>query len=228
LPLPDYYLEQLLKFGGSVDFDNRETLNWRNYSCPNCNATDRDRLYALYLNFRFVQSPRTAEKQLFIDFAPSKPLSGYIRTLLDISYFTVDIAMSGVDYHADITNLSMLNDDSVDFFICSHVFEHVSDDRKALSELLRILKSSGQGILMVPIQLNAISIDEDPAETSEAERWRRFGQGDHIRSYSKRGFVERVLDSGLKLTAYGINSFGAETFRRSGITPQSVLYITSR
>jgi ubiquinone/menaquinone biosynthesis C-methylase UbiE len=40
---------------------------------------------------------------------------------------------------------------SVDVLICSHVIEHVADDRRLLAEFRRVLKPGGHLILMVPI-----------------------------------------------------------------------------
>jgi ubiquinone/menaquinone biosynthesis C-methylase UbiE len=40
---------------------------------------------------------------------------------------------------------------SVDVLICSHVLEHVADDRRLLAEIRRVLKPGGRLILMVPI-----------------------------------------------------------------------------
>ena len=39
---------------------------------------------------------------------------------------------------------------TVDVILCSHVLEHV-DDKKAMPELFRILKSGGRLLAMVPI-----------------------------------------------------------------------------
>jgi len=44
---------------------------------------------------------------------------------------------------------------------------------------------------LVPIILSITEIDEDPTITDEGERWRRFGQGDHCRLYSKNGFCRK-------------------------------------
>ena len=104
--------------------------------------------------------------------------------------------MAGVDDKVDISNMWLYDNNQFDFFICSHVLEHVPDDHKALSELHRILKPGGTGILMVPIILGLEEIDEDPFETDESERWRRFGQHDHVRVYSKEGFLKRARDAG--------------------------------
>jgi ubiquinone/menaquinone biosynthesis C-methylase UbiE len=108
------------------------------------------------------------------------------------------------------------------------VLEHVEDDRKALAELFRILKPEGWGIIMVPINLAVSEIDEDPAVTDEAERWRRFGQFDHVRRYSKQGFLHRVQSAGFAVDQLGVDFFSKEVFHRSGISSTSVLYIVNK
>ncbi len=119
-------------------------------------------------------------------------------------------------------------DGSIGFFICSHVLEHVADDRRALAELYRVLKPGRRGILVVPIVLTITEIDEDPTITDPAERWRRFGQDDHVRLYSKQGFLARVRDAGFVVHQLDRAFFGAETFARHGITQQSVLYVVEK
>ena len=81
---------------------------------------------------------------------------------------------------------------------------------------------------MVPIILTIDQIDEDPEVTDSAERWRRFAQDDHVRLYSKFGFVERVKSAGFGLKQLGIEYFGESTFRQYGITDKSVLYIAEK
>jgi SAM-dependent methyltransferase len=136
--------------------------------------------------------------------------------------------MEAVDDKIDIMDMHIYKDNSVDIFLCSHVLEHVSDDRKAISELYRILKSGGWGIIMVPILLHLKDIYEDPSVTSEAERWKHFGQGDHLRTYSKEGFKGRLAEGGFRITELGIEYFGADTFEKCGIYPRSVLYIVEK
>ena len=226
------YMEEFRKYGYKYTPDDAETCNAESYSCPWCGAADRDRLYALYLRdyFRAV-APDDALK--VVDFAPSPPLSRFIRKLMadsahSFSYRAADLLMEGVDDRVDIMDMKVYADSSVDFFICSHVLEHVTDDKKALSELYRILKRGGRGILVVPIALTADEIDEDPSVTDPAERWRRFGQGDHVRQYSKKGFLSRVQHAGFKTHQLGSGHFGKGTFRKHGITDRSVLYVVER
>ena len=125
---------------------------------------------------------QTAEKVLQI--APAKMIDVYIQQQLESDkYDTADLFMEGVTYQSDIQNMLEISDETYDLWICSHVLEHVADDRKALRELNRILKPDGCGILLVPLDLSREETDEEQG-CSEAENWRRFGQGDHCLLYT--------------------------------------------
>ena len=226
LPLPAFYEENLKKHGANISFDDAETLNWRQYSCPECSASDRDRLCALYLKQKL--SVARNYRCSIVDFAPSKPLSEFIRKLPLVDYRTADIEMKDVDDFIDIMDMKIYPDNNFDIFICSHVLEHVKEDRKALRELYRILKPGGWGIILAPLLLSVREIDEDISDIGEAERWRRFGQFDHVRRYSKQGFLSRVSDAGFNVNQLGIGHFGKETFRMAAITDKSVLYVVTK
>lgn len=231
-PLPEYYAENLQKHGWQFGDEDVETCNIYAYQCPYCQASDRDRLYSLYL-IDYLLNLKSDGAIKILDFAPSAPLSGFIRNLIrnlrrDISYRTADLFANDVDDQVDITDLSPYKDNQFDFFICSHVLEHVPDDKKALRELFRILKPGGRGILMVPIILSIDEIDEDSDLLDEGERWRRFGQDDHVRLYSKKGFIERIRETGFIVHQHGMESFGEELLTRNGISNQSVLYVVEK
>lgn len=231
-PLPEYYAENLEKYGWPYAVTEAETCNHLGYLCPNCEASDRDRLYAIYVK-DYLQGLQPGSVIRMVDFAPSPPLSHFIRKEIaqstqEISYRTADAFALNVDDTVDISDLKPYQDDYFDFFLCSHVLEHVADDRKALSELHRILKNGGKGILMVPIIFSISEIDEDPSVTDPAERWRRFGQDDHVRLYSKGGFLERVSDAGFTVRQLGLDHFGKKTFNLYGITERSILYVVEK
>lgn len=236
-PLPDQLIENLQKYENPYRLDQAETCAYQGYLCPFCWASDRDRLYALYIK-RYLKnvneySAHEHKEIKILDIAPSAVLSKCIqryimRSHVKVSYRTADMLMEDVDDQVDITDMKDYADEQFDFFICSHVLEHVPDDKKALSELFRILKRGGQGILMVPIILGVEEIDEDPTVTDAGERWRRFGQDDHIRLYSKQGFIERVAAAGFQVHQYGEAFFGKKLFTRSSISSQSVLYVVEK
>lgn len=231
-PLPQFYLDNLEKYGFPFTSEEAETCNDKRYLCPNCQASDRDRLYALFIR-DYLKNINLTKPIDFVDFAPSPPLSTFIRGQIAlsgaaISYRTADLNAEGVDDRVDLVEMRLYRDNQFDFFICSHVLEHVADDRPALRELHRILKPGGRGILMVPIVLSLAEIDEDPSVVDEGEKWRRFGQFDHVRLYSKNGFLERVKKAGFLVHEYGKEFFSERLFARTGITSQSVLYVVEK
>ncbi len=204
-----------------------ETLNVFDYECPYCHSTDRDRLYALYFKKRFALLNQRGAYRL-IDFAPQPGLAAFIKKYSFISYRSADLYMQGVDDVVDITDMKIYSDESTDIFICSHILEHVYEDQKAIAELYRILKPNGFGIIMVPILLTLKETYENQNAKSEAERWKHFGQFNHVRIYSKNNFVEKLQSGGFKVEQYTINYFGAETFNEYGIHPRSVLYLVEK
>jgi SAM-dependent methyltransferase len=226
-PLPNFYRETLERYGAPHLLDDCETLNYKKYGCPKCGASDRDRLYALYMS-KFLTERMDATNLTLLEIAPSKPLTEYLKKTKRISVRTADLMMSGVDDRVDITKMDCYADKSFDAFICSHVLEHVPDDRKALQELFRVTKPGGWGIVMVPIPLSLNHIDEDPLLADVGERWRRFGQDDHIRMYSKQGFVERIERAGFAVKQLGKDYFGEGFFTVNGIAASSVLYVAEK
>ena len=226
LPLPAFYAEAARKYG-YPHFGKGETINVAEYSCPHCRASDRERLYALFLD-EIVSAPTYFRGRNLVHFAPEQPLSIRIRRLGAFNYRTADLFMEGVDDRVDITDMAEYANDSFDCFICSHVLEHVSDDRQTLCELLRILKPGGWGILMAPIMTHLEHTLEDPTATTEAERWRLFGQGDHVRLYAKGDFLHRIRETGFTVQELDVKHFGAERFDRYGITRRSVLYVVNK
>jgi predicted SAM-dependent methyltransferase len=205
-----------------------ETMNMEFYTCSNCGAGDRDRLYALYFNKVNEQRGNSTEILKILDIAPAKQLTQFLRTLKGYQVRTADLFMEGVDDKVDITHMDAYTDGSFDVFICSHVLEHIDNDIKAMAELYRVLKTGGWGIAMVPINLGLQEVYENVAVQTEADRWKHFGQDDHVRMYSKQGFVNRLASVGFTVQQLGIGFFGEETFVKNGIHPRSVLYIVNK
>jgi Methyltransferase domain len=226
-PLSCSFLNLWAKHGYDLDPGRNETLNLDSYQCPLCTVSDRDRLYALYFE-KVATQFRDGTPRCFVEFAPIGALSQKLRRTLGSSweYRTADLFMPCVDDRVDLCDMhAVYADASVDCFLCSHVLEHVPDDRQALHELFRILRPGGWGVLMVPIHLDLERTREDCSPLSEAERWKRFGQGDHMRIHAKRDFEARVEEAGFKLERLGVDDFGADAFARHGIHQRSVLYV---
>ncbi len=227
-PIGNDFFEAFDKFEYNYPLAHSETFNFLHYHCPKCYSGDRERMYALYFKKKFSNIDKS-KKLDFVDFAPSSGLEKYYLRKLDfLNYRTADLFMEGVDDKIDLTDMKEYKDNMFDIFLCSHVLEHVSDDRKAMKELYRILKPGGWGIAMVPINYVMEEVFEDPNITTPADRWKYFGQDDHVRFYSKKGFIKRLQEAGFKVNQYGIDYFGADVFEKCGIHKRSVLYIVEK
>jgi len=115
----------------------------------------------------------------------------------------------------DITDIQY-PDKTFDVIYCSHVLEHITDDKGAIREFYRVLKSDGWAILLVPI--TADKTFEDPSVTDQAERLKLFGQEDHVRRYGP-DYVERLEEAGFNVkVTYPSDLLQIEDITRMGIT----------
>lgn len=226
-PLPKFYRQNAEKFG-YVFFGRGEMTAPETYSCRRCGASDRERLYAHWLQ-RSLDSGQLSRSIKVIHFAPERPLWRYLtRERVFQQYETADLVRHDVDYrNIDLMQLPF-SADSYDFFICSHVLEHVRDDLLSIRELWRITKPGGSGLLMAPICTGLTATIEDPDETSESERWRRFGQNDHVRLYAHDDYVRRLEAAGFQVFQHDVDHFGAEVFKALGLKPSSILYVVRK
>jgi SAM-dependent methyltransferase len=224
-PLPAFYRDNAQRHG-FLHFGKGEMTAHDTYACGNCGASDRERLYSLWIEEGIERGLFFAGQRL-IHFAPEPGLSRKLRGLGLFEYLTADLSMDGVDYKADLMNMPF-ESESFDFFICSHVLEHVESDDRAISELYRITKQGGCGILMAPIIVGLSSTIEDPAVTDEAARWRLYGQGDHVRLYAHEDYLAKIRNGGFTVAQFGAEYFGAEVFRMLGLKSTSILYVVSK
>jgi SAM-dependent methyltransferase len=97
-----------------------------------------------------------------------------------LRYVSVDMYDPAVDRAADLTALPF-RDESFDFAICSHVLEHIEDDRAAMDELFRVIVPGGRAVVMVPIEMDRPQTYEDSSIDSAAGRDEAFGHPYHVR-----------------------------------------------
>ena len=222
-PLSSYYEIMTKKYG---TYQSRsETLNEEEYTCRYCGSSDRDRLIVSFLKKAGLH--KASEHTKLLQIAPAATISKWMEVFCpQIEYDTTDMYMEDVTFQSDIMDMNGVPDETYDVVICSHVLEHVRDDRKALSEMKRILKPDGKIVFLVPIDLTADGIDEEWG-LSEAENWRRFGQGDHCRRYDKAGLMQR-LEEQFCVHALGKDYFGEDVFCQCGLTDTSTLYVLTK
>jgi glycosyltransferase involved in cell wall biosynthesis/SAM-dependent methyltransferase len=86
------------------------------------------------------------------------------------------------DLQMDIQSMDKIEDASFDTFIAIHVLNHVADDRKALSEIRRVLKPGGVALITVPCRDNAETESyRNVVEHYGEEALRKYGVGSYRR-----------------------------------------------
>lgn len=227
LPIWKSFYRSLDEAGFIYNIDDYETFNRLQYACPSCDASDRERLYAIYIR-KWLAGLDRSKRLTFIDFAPAMSISSWLRGLPFLDYKSADLFRHNVDLKLDITDMPQLVDDSVDAFLCSHVLEHVPNDRAAMSELHRVLKPGGFGIVMVPLIKGLTQTQEDPSLDTELLRTRHYGLSDHLRMYGTEDFVLRLGQAGFRVDVLGMDWFGETEFSKAGIAPDSRLYVVKK
>ncbi len=151
-------------------------------------------------------------KERVLHFAPEKSIGAWLRSKV-AEYITCDIEPGRADVVIDIQQIDFA-DCSFDLVWCSHVLEHVPDDRKAMRELHRVTRNGGLCVVQVPLW-HAVT-DEDPTIEDHAERTRRFYQKDHLRLYGE-DVVDRLREAGFDVEVVKAHYFPPEIVFRHNI-----------
>ena len=164
--------------------------------CPRCGSLERHRVLWLFLE---------RETELFerpgamLHVAPEYALQRRLSEVPGLRYVTGDLDSPLAEHDLDVMDLPFAAH-SFDFLICNHVLEHVTDDRRALAEINRVLVPGGWAILMCPVDRRRETTLEDPAARTPQERHRLFGQSDHLRLYG-RDYSDRLAAAGFAVRA---------------------------
>jgi SAM-dependent methyltransferase len=157
-----------------------------------------------------------------LHFAPEELISRRIRDIPGVDYVSADLRPGHAMVQTDITDIGY-PDGCFDVVLCSHVLEHVEDDRLAMRELLRVLAPDGWAVLLVPVYREPTL--EDPSVTDPTERERLFGQHDHVRRYGP-DFEDRLREAGWQVQRFDApDLLGAGERRRLGVPDDENLFL---
>jgi SAM-dependent methyltransferase len=192
-----------------------------NVLCPTCLSLERHRLIWLYLQEKsdFLTKPRR-----LMHVAPEQCFHARFKQLNHIEYITADLESPIADYHFDLHEIPF-EPDSFDMILCNHVLEHVENDRRVMSECLRVLKSGGFAILQVPLDPNREVTYEDPSIVDPRLRELHFGQKDHVRLYG-RDYPDRLRECGFRVEEFRVaDEFSIEQIEYYRLASQETLFI---
>jgi hypothetical protein len=164
--------------------------------CPGCLCQDRHRTLLFILERGTVFF---ALGKRIVEVAPERNLEKLFLSSQQLDYTSFDIERHAME-QGDITHMHYA-DNSVDYFLCLHVLEHVSREQDALYEIHRILKHDGYAIIQVPIDWDLQQTLEYPkADPRDTYHVRRYG----------RDFIQRIALPGFKVFQKRISDYLTE------------------
>lgn len=192
-----------------------------NALAPRSLSLERHRLIWLYLSRELALGNKPLE---ILHMAPEWCLMQRLQRMANIRYTTADLASPWASVHCDIQNLPFPSD-SFDIILCNHVLEHIPDDRRAMRELLRVLRPGGTALLLVPQNLSLEHTLEDPAINTPALREKFYYQRDHLRLYG-RDYTARLAQEGFRVKAIDyFSQLPASERNRYALRREDILYV---
>ncbi len=195
------YTSDFLPFGGKSElFKEAKVLGAglrEKCICPRCYSLDRTR----WLFYLICQKTDILESECSVlHFAPEKQISSILSsTDLKTRYFSCDLIKGAASNQADITNIPF-QDEIFDYIIAGHVLQQVRDEKRAFSEMKRVLKNDGTIIISFPICWDRKTYQNDKL-TTKAERERYYGEIYGCRLYGN-DYKERLESYSLQIESF--------------------------
>lgn len=191
---------------------------------PGTLSLERHRQMWLYLK---NETDFFTQNYKVLHIAPEQEFLRKFKKMKNLEYTSADLFSPIVDVKADILDLPF-EDESFDVIFCNHVLEHIIDDKKAMSELYRVMKKGGWGILQVPMKNSLEKTYEDFTITDPKERQKHFGQYDHVRWYGM-DYFERLISVGFSVDInFYSQNFSEEEQKRFGLNVTEILPIVRK
>ena len=191
---------------------------------PGTLSLERHRQMWLYLK---NETDFFTQNYKVLHIAPEQEFLRKFKKMKNLEYTSADLFSPIVDVKADILDLPF-EDESFDVIFCNHVLEHIIDDKKAMSELYRVMKKGGWGILQVPMKNSLEKTYEDFTITDPKERQKHFGQYDHVRWYGM-DYFDRLKSVGFDAEAnFYSQKFSDADIKKFGLNRNEILPIVRK
>lgn len=187
--------------------------------CPACGSGRRQRLQWMYLEriHDFFN-----QNYLVLDIAPTRYFQRYCLSNTQLRYWSIDRATPWAMVQADITAAPYI-EGAFQVVLCSHVLEHVSEDRVAMREINRLLAPEGTALIQVPV--SGDETFEDLSLTDPEQRRQLYGQEDHVRSYGK-DISDRLSLAGLRVRVIPYaRQLSEADLVRYGLNVEEILFV---
>lgn len=187
--------------------------------CPKCNSLPRTRLIPFSLRyFNLVKSNLN-----ILHIAPNLNEYNYVKnTFQNINqYDRLNIrAVAHINLEQDITK-NDIADNTYDLVIVWHVLEHIVDDKKAASEIYRILRPKGKLLMSVPIYPKGNMVTYEDPTIPYIDYMKVHGHPDHCRSCGM-DYYERFENVGFSTEL--LNKYKTEDIKKFGLSKDHVVW----
>lgn len=192
--------------------------------CPKCKSTDKERLVYTYL--KEIEKIESTKDISILHIAPESNLQIWLKSV-SVKYIAGDAFLQNQKFidkvqYIDIRQTAFC-DNKFDYIICNHVICDIKEDKTALLEIFRILKTGGKAILQVPITKISNTVENPSIQTKE-EREITYGYGYHERIYNDKEYVQLLSSVGFIVDIYNIPG----EYCSNGINPLEDLYICNK
>jgi SAM-dependent methyltransferase len=160
--------------------------------------------------------------------APERGIERRLRELSMVDYTCGDIDAALAEERVDVVRMPF-EDASFDIVLCSHVLEHVPDDRTAIAEIRRVLRPGGRAIIIVPVKIERTEEFLDPSpRPAHPDGYRRIGPHGHVRMIGA-DYPDRLREGGFSVETVDHASTLAVADRvRYGLVPGQPLFVCTR
>jgi SAM-dependent methyltransferase len=196
-----------------------------NVLCPYDLTLERHRLMWLYLKEQ--SNFFSANKLDVLHIAPEQCFHKKFKNQKNLNYLTGDLVSPIADMHFDLHEIP-LEDNRFDVVFCNHVLEHVDDAHQCMSELYRVMKPGGWGIMQVPLDYTRDTTYEDASITSPEEREKHFWQKDHVRLFGN-DYPEWLKKAGFEVETFDVNQkYSSEMVDRYRLIKEEMIFVVSK
>ncbi len=190
----------------------------KNWGCPGCGSSSRERLVHLALDNNSLSLPAGAR---ILQVAPTeRSLVRRFRELGDLLTGDLNPQRYQDAVKLDLTDFSDFG--KFDIVYASHVMEHIPDDARILKNLYEQLHPGGQCWLIVPLAEGPTR--EGSVEMSAREREKLFGQWDHVRMYGD-DFADRIAAAGFSVSVIAPGDVTIEDQRKYGLWDGDKIFV---
>lgn len=192
--------------------------------CPYCGSLARERFLLAGIDSGLLPL-RQGSRTLHI--APSE-VTVANRFVAAGEYVAADLIPRRYKGHEvcalDLTQLADRLDEFgyFDLIYASHVLEHITDDRAAMTAMFAALRPGGQVWIMVPLQ-GEVTAEMRPGMTMY-DLEREFGQWDHVRMYGT-DIAERLRSVGFDVLRISTADQAPEMVYEAGLDATDVVFV---